>query len=120
MPRIKYMGSADVRTIEVGENFGGRLATPLSQSVRWDISNGWVVDTDQVGLSAEAVSLLAAEVGFLDVTGKELIPVNDNQKIFHAMSDPEPAVAAELPAPSADEVTEEVVADAARSRGGRA
>lgn len=106
MSKIKYMGSADVRRLNAGENFGGRLATPLSESVVWNAENNWVVDTDEAGLSAEAVALLSKEVGFLDVSDLELVPVNDNQKIFRGMSDPEPVVVEKAAEPVSDAAVE--------------
>ena len=91
--KVKYMGSADVRLIEAGENFGGRLATPVAETLRWDKDNNWVVDTDEAGLSAEAVALLLQEAGFLDVSDKEVIPVNVHQSTFLGMKDAEPVEA---------------------------
>jgi hypothetical protein len=86
--KIKYMGLADVRLVEEGEDFGGRLATPLSETIRWDRENSWVVDSDELGLSAEVVELLVEDgQGFLDVTGLERVPVNQVQSTFYGLKD---------------------------------
>lgn len=88
MAKIKYMGSADIRRIEKGERFGGRLAEGTSKDVEWSRENGFVVDTDDFGLSADAVSLLLSEPDFKDVTDASRIPVSLNEKIFGGLSDP--------------------------------
>jgi hypothetical protein len=81
------MGISDVRRVEAGENFGGRLAEPLSQDVQWDISNHWVVDTEEVGLPDDAVALLVSEDNFLDVTDLDVYPVNLCQSTFYGLRD---------------------------------
>lgn len=87
MARIKYMGSSHVHRLLKGDNFGGRLATPLPQEVRFDRSNDWIVDSNEVGLSPEAVSILVTDPDFRDVTGEEKLPLNKHQKIFLAMKE---------------------------------
>jgi hypothetical protein len=88
MSKIKYMGSADVRLVEAGEDFAGRLATPLAETIQWDKNNNWVVDSEELGLSDEVVGLLLEEgQGFLDVTGLERVPVNLVQSIFYGLKD---------------------------------
>ena len=88
---IKYMGSADVRQLLKGDDFGGQLATPLTKDVRFTRANSWVVDSDEVELSDAALEVLLAErlesggPAFRDVTGKELIPTNLHQQIFLGM-----------------------------------
>lgn len=113
MAKVKYMGSAHVRLIEAGENFGGRLATPLAETLRWDKNNDWILDTDEAGLSEEAVELLLSGNNFQDVTGLERVPVNQHQSIFYGMTDSdqkaeEPAVAevSENPAPRGGRISE--------------
>lgn len=106
---VKYMGSADVRLVESGEDFAGRLATPIDSTVRWDKDNSWVVDTEEVGLSPEAVALLVEEPDFQDVTGLERVPVNLVQSIFYGLKDaPEETPVAEVtlnPAPGGGRIT---------------
>lgn len=87
MSKVKYMGMSDVRLVEAGEDFGGRLANPLENDVQWDKDNNWIVDTEEVGLPAEAVDLLVAEDLFLDVTDLEVYPVNQVQSTFYGLRD---------------------------------
>lgn len=88
MALIKYMGSADRRILEVGEDFDGRLSTPLEREVEWNWANHHVVDTSEVGLSDAAVSLLATELlpdgnpQFVDVTDYEVRPTNLAEQIW--------------------------------------
>lgn len=110
--KVKYMGLADVRLIEAGEDFNGRLATPVAETVRWDKDNKWVVDTDEVGLSADAVAFLVEDgQGFLDVTDLERVPVNQVQATWYGLTDVQEEVVEEAP-------VAEVTADPA-PRGGR-
>lgn len=90
MPRIKYMGTADERIIEKGDNFGGRLADGLTAELKFDRSNNWVVDTDELGLSEDAVALLLEDDGFKDVSNLARVPANEHQKIFLGMRGSEP------------------------------
>ena len=89
--KLKYMGSADVRQLLKGDDFGGQLATPLKKDVRFTRANSWVVDSDEVELSDAALEVLLAErlesgaPAFRDVSGKELIPTNLHQQIFLGM-----------------------------------
>lgn len=87
MPRIKYMGTADVRYIQAGNDFGGRLATPTPKDVVWDQHNNFIVDTDELGLSSEAVELLLTDSEFLSVEGMEKIPLSEGDKMFRGMRD---------------------------------
>lgn len=106
---VKYMGSADVRLIESGEDFAGRLATPVDKTVQWDKDNHWVVDTDEVGLSPEAIALLVEEPDFQDVTGLERVPVNLVQSIFYGLkNEPQEVAVAEVtpnPVPNGGRIT---------------
>ena len=91
MPRIKFMGSSHVHQLLEGDDFSGRLATPLSQTVTFDQSNNWVVDSKEVGLSNAACEVLLLDPDFKDLTGLEKIPLNAHQKIFLGMKDEEDA-----------------------------
>lgn len=100
--KLKYMGASHVHTLGKGDDFGGRLGTPIPQDVVFSRENSWVVDTDEVGLSADAVAVLVeVKEDFKDVTGRERIPTNLHQQIFLGLpkseasddvSDDEPAV----------------------------
>jgi len=80
------MGSADVRRIDKGETWGGRLGTPLEATLVFSKENNWVIDSDEVGISQTAVDLLLEDKeGFKDVTSLERIPTNLNQQLFQAM-----------------------------------
>lgn len=82
MAKIKYMGSADRRILAKGENFGGRLADPLEKEVVWDTNSAHLVDSDEAGLSTEAVELLLEDSNFKDVTDNKKIPASLNEQIF--------------------------------------
>lgn len=90
MARVKYMGSADVRLLPKGENWGGRLAEPLKQEVRFDWDNAHVVDTDKAGLSPEAVTLLLEDPNFKDVTDLKRIPAGLAQQLWRGVTDSTP------------------------------
>ena len=94
MPKVKYMGTADRYVLKKGEDFDGRLGTPVSKEVVFDKSNKWVVDTDEAGISSDAFDLLLEE-GFVDVTDKDRIPSNDHQKMFLGHGATRPASNAE-------------------------
>lgn len=87
---VKYMGSSDIFALNPGEDFGGRLATPLSKQVVWDWHNNHVVDTGEVGLSDDAVGLLLKDEEFINVTGLETVPLGKAQILWRQMRD-EPA-----------------------------
>lgn len=100
MAKIKYMGASHVHTLEKGDNFGGLLSEGLSSDVVFNRENSWVVDSDEAGLSEDAVAILVKSGDFKDVTGKSRIPTNLHQQIFLAMPKSE----------GSDEVEEEPVA----------
>jgi len=86
------MGSADVRRIDKGETWGGRLGTPLEATLVFSKENNWVIDSDEAGISQVAVDLLLEDKeGFKDVTGLERVPTNLNQQLFQAMPKSEKA-----------------------------
>jgi hypothetical protein len=95
MPKVKYMGSADVRKLAKGETFGGRLADGLESELVFDRSNYWIVDTDELDLSEEAVQLLLEEDDFKDVSDAKRIPDNEHQKLFMARKGAKVSVDAE-------------------------
>lgn len=107
--KVKYMGSADVRLIEAGEDFAGRLATPVATTVIFNKDNDWVVDTDDTDLSGEAVEfLLEKDQGFLDVTGLERVPVNLVQSTYYGLKDLTEEAAVEVtpnPTPNGGRIT---------------
>lgn len=76
MAKIKYLGSAQRRVLEKGEDFGGQLAKPLSSQVVWDNDNHYLVDSSEAGLSKEAVELLLVDDSFRDVEGLKTIPLS--------------------------------------------
>lgn len=82
MAKIKYMGLADVRLLERGEDWSGRLADPLTSDLVFDRSNNWIVDTGEAGLSDEAVALLLEDSEFKDVSSLKRIPANQHQRTF--------------------------------------
>lgn len=72
MAKIKYMGTSDYRVLEKGHDFGGQLADPLTKEVVWSPENNHLVDSDEAGLSAEAVELLLAVEGTVYGEGSTL------------------------------------------------
>lgn len=104
MAKIKYMGTSDYRVFDKGENFGGQLAEPLTKQVVWSPENNHLVDSEEVGLSDEAVTLILDMEGtvfgegallqpgeqstartiseFKDVSDMKMIPSSLNQQIY--------------------------------------
>lgn len=85
--KLKYMGVSHAHTLDKGDDFGGRLAEPLSQTVSFDRSNNWVVNTDEVGLSEDAVAIILTDRDFKDVSDMPRIPLNKHQTTFLGMRD---------------------------------
>lgn len=83
--KVKYMGSSHEHSLESGDDFGGRLSEGLSSTVVFNRDNNWIVDTDEAGLSSEAVEVMIESGDFKDVTDLKRIPSNENQKIFLGM-----------------------------------
>lgn len=82
---IKYMGSADVRTIARGETAGGTLP-PLPFPIRFKESNHWTLDVSKMPEVADVWWDTLIESGdFLDVTDYERKPLNAHQAIFQGM-----------------------------------
>lgn len=92
--KLKAMGSAHEHTLAEGDDFGGRVSTRLSKEVVFNRDNNWIVDTDEADISDEAAKVLVESGDFADVTDLERIPLNECQRIFYAMKDPDEAVAA--------------------------
>lgn len=114
---IKYLGAAHNRVLDKGEDFGGRLGTPLPKRVEWNLANNHMVKSDDAGLSDAAIELLLEMEGdqfdsgqyedadedgyaeaseentirvikeFADVTNDELIQPSLAQQIFLGMSE---------------------------------
>jgi hypothetical protein len=91
MAKIKYMGRSDVRVIEKNEDFGGQLAEKTTKEIRWDWDNKHIIDTDEVGLSETAVTLLLLDPELKDVSDLDRIPTNEAQQIWRAMPKTEDA-----------------------------
>lgn len=70
--KVKYLGDSDVRIINKGEDFQGRLATPLTEDLRWDWDNNHLLEVD---LSDEALELLTEDPEFREVSGVKRLPV---------------------------------------------
>lgn len=80
--RIKYMGASDNRVVSAGEDWGGRLGTPLQNGLTFNKDNNRIVDVEAAGLSEAAVMLLLEDPMFVDVTDAELIPAGLNEQYF--------------------------------------
>lgn len=86
MAKIKYLGTADRVLVEKGENFSGRLADPLTKTVEWNVDSNHLIDSDEAGLSKEAVELLLEDKErFRDVTDLKKIPTSLNEQIFQGL-----------------------------------
>lgn len=82
MPKIKYLGTAHVRRVDKGTDFGGRLAEPLTADIVWDLDHHHLVDTDDLGLSEEAVELLLEDPNFRDVSDLKRIPSSLGEQLW--------------------------------------
>lgn len=91
--KLKFMGTSHEHHLDKGDDFGGRISEGIPQAVVFNRDNNWVVDTDEVGLSAEAAAVLTESGDFKDVTDLKRIPANEHQRIFMAMGASEPNVA---------------------------
>lgn len=85
MAKLKYMGSSHVHTLEKGDDFSGRLSEGIPKTVVFDQSNNWVVDSEESGLSEEAIKILTDVGDLKDVSDLKTIPANEHQKIFLGM-----------------------------------
>ncbi len=100
MAKIKYLGSSHTRRLEKGENFGGRLAEPLSQDVEWTLDNGHLVDTSELGLSDAALELLLEDEDFKDVSDLQRIPTSLGQQLWRGAKKSEHDAQGDVPAPA--------------------
>lgn len=90
--KIKYMGNADVRRLEKGEDFGGRLGVPLDGEIEWNWDNNHVINTEDFpGADEEFWNLLLKEPDFKDVTDLKRIPTNEAQQTWRGMPKSEDA-----------------------------
>ncbi len=91
MAKIKYMGAADRREFKAGEDFQGRLATPLPRDVVLGWDNRHVIDSEDEAYSDLPQGfweLLAREPGFQDVSGEGIMPLNDAERLWKGQRDP--------------------------------
>lgn len=96
--RIKYMGTADVRIIEAGDDAGGILPEPITADITWDRSNSWVIDTDDeqyAAIPAELWDYIVVNDNFENVSDFRRIPLNEHQRTFLALKDGEQKTLAE-------------------------
>lgn len=84
--RIKYVGDSDVRIIEAGSDWGGRLADPIKADLTWDWSNNHLTYVD---VSDAALALLLEDDEFVDVTDADTIPVSAVAARRRAIQTPE-------------------------------
>lgn len=117
MAKIKYLGTADRVVIKKGEKFAGRLADATTKDLVWDADNNHLIDSDEAGLSAEAVELLLEDTArFKDVTDLKRIPSSLNEQIFRGHK---ASVAADGAA-DVEETVDETPNAASTTRPGRA
>lgn len=85
--RVKYMGTADVRDIAKGWDFGGQFPSGLSKELVFDASNKWLVDLEEAGVEdADVVAQLLVDNGdFKDVTELKRVPTNAHQQTYLGM-----------------------------------
>lgn len=103
MGRIKFMGSSHEHRLVKGDDFSGRLSEGLSRDVVFNSANSWTVDTEDAGLSEDAVAILVESGDVKDVTSLKRIPTNTHQQIFLALPSTEAASSEdEAPAAAAD------------------
>lgn len=74
MSRIKYLGSADRRSIPKGTNWKGRLPESTQKELVWSHENHFIVDTEEAELTDEQVQLILEDSNFRDVSDLKMIP----------------------------------------------
>lgn len=87
---LKYMGMADVVTLEKGEDLGGQMAEPLGTELVFSEANRFVIDLNDekyAGISDEFVDTLLAHEPerFKDVSNLKVIPPNGFQTTFRGV-----------------------------------
>lgn len=96
--KIKYMGVSDVRRLEKGEHFNGRLNEKyaLDGDIEWNWENNHIIDTDDFPSVDDEFWTMLLEERFpdedpyqtgpewLDVTDKKRIPTNAAQQMWRA------------------------------------
>lgn len=80
--KLQYDGTSDFVILNVGEDWAGRLATPLATKIVFSPENNHIVDSDEVGLSDVAIELLLEDPAYRDVTDMERIPATQWQKMW--------------------------------------
>lgn len=85
--KIKFMGISHEHNLLAGDDFGGRLATPLSRTIAFNRANNWVAEVSDEDLSSEALAVLLTDENFLDVTDMPRVPLNRNQTTFLGLKD---------------------------------
>lgn len=90
MAKIKFMGTSHVRRIDKGETWDGRLAEATTVDVVFDDDNNHVIDTEELGLSPEAVELLLEDQHFKDVTDLKRIPASAGDKLWRGVKEGTP------------------------------
>lgn len=85
MPKIKFMGSSHEHKLRKGDDFGGQLSEGLPNEVKFNRENNWVVDSDEAGLSEDAVKILVKTEDFKDVSDLKRVPTNVHQQVFLGM-----------------------------------
>jgi hypothetical protein len=90
---VKYMGMSHEQHLLAGDDFGGRLAEGIPQTVVFSRANNWKVDAEKFGLSPEAVDVLVSTGDFKDVSELARIPLNRHQTTFLGMTDGDPETA---------------------------
>lgn len=82
MAKLKYMGTAHVRTIPAGSDWNGRLAEPLDKDVVFSIKNGHLFQTGS--LSPAVVDLILEDPDIIDVSDYEVAPTGKAEEMWHA------------------------------------
>lgn len=90
MAKFKYMGTSDIRIIEKGDNFSGRLNGKVPVDLSWDWSNGHVIDTSDAkykDVEKEVWELVAEDPEIKDVTELKKIPVGGAEAMWKSVKE---------------------------------
>lgn len=88
--KIKYMGLADIRTIEKNDNFSGRLANKVGVDLVWDWNNNHLIDTEDeqyADVDDEVWELVLTEPDMRDVSEMKRIPLSEGEKMWRSMQE---------------------------------